>query len=194
MPRGIYKRTKKNKENMGKAVQKRYNDGEIFGFQKGHLSFLDKGSKKRIGMGLKKAYEEKRRIPNYGFIPWNKGKHIKMNDALEIWRRNGGKCTGKNCWNWIEDRSIIEMNKRNNPEYKQWVKKIKKRDNNTCRFKSKNCSGHNIAHHIKGWSKYPKLRYNIDNGIILCQAHHPRTRAEEKRLEPILMALISVSK
>lgn len=35
-----------------------------------------------------------------GHIPWNKGMHIKSNNALEIWYKNGGKtwCEGKHPW------------------------------------------------------------------------------------------------
>jgi len=81
--------------------------------------------------------------------------------------------------------------KRNDPEYKQWVKQVKKRDNNICQLKNKDCSGYHIVHHIKSWKQYPELRYNINNGITLCQAHHPKTRAEEQRLEPILLKLVN---
>jgi len=104
-----------------------------------------------------------------------------------------GKNLGEKSVNWNPDREALKRNLRNDPEYKQWVIKVKKRDNNTCRFKNKDCSGYNIAHHIKSWSKYPKLRYKVNNGITLCQAHHPRKRAEEKRLIPIFEELVSVS-
>lgn len=50
------------------------------------------------------------------------------------------------------------------------------------------------AHHILGWEEYPKLRYEVNNGITLCRAHHPRKRAEEKKLVPYFMGLIPVSK
>jgi len=36
--------------------------------------------------------------------------------------------------------------------------------------------------------------FTIKNGITLCHAHHPRKRAEEKRLEPLFKELVSVSK
>jgi hypothetical protein len=187
MPTGIYKRTNKQIEILRKNSSR-------FGFQKGHRSFLNEHDKKKIGKGLKLAYAEKRRTSYFAeHEAWNKDKHIKMNDALEIWRAKGGKNTGAKCWNWIKDRKILQLNKRPNPEYKLWVRKVKYRDHNKCQMRDENCSGYNIAHHIKSWARYPDLRYKVYNGITLCQAHHPNTRAEEKRLEPILEALISVS-
>jgi len=97
-------------------------------------------------------------------------------------------------WAWIKNRSILKQNKRNDPEYKQWVKQVKKRDNWKCRINNKDCYGYCEVHHILSWADYPKLRYNINNGITLCQAHHPKKRAEEKRLIPFFQGLVSVSK
>lgn len=94
---------------------------------------------------------------------------------------------------WIEDRTILERNKRNDPEYKQWVRKVKKRDNNVCKLKDKNCFGYNIVHHIKSWSEYPELRYKVNNGITLCQAHHPTKKVDEKRLTPVFQKLVELS-
>ena len=101
--------------------------------------------------------------------------------------------SGKNNYRWIKDRSILLKNQRNDPEYKQWVKKVKKRDNNICRINNKDCSGYCEVHHILNWSEYPELRYEVNNGITLCQAHHLRKRAEEKRLIPFFQELVSVS-
>jgi NUMOD3 motif-containing protein len=50
------------------------------------------------------------------------------------------------------------------------------------------------AHHILNWREYPELRYDINNGITLCHAHHPRKRAEEKRMVSYFTELLSVSK
>jgi hypothetical protein len=36
------------------------------------------------------------------------------------------------------------------------------------------------------------LRYNINNGITLCQFHHPRKRVEEQRLIPFFQNMVEV--
>lgn len=122
------------------------------------------------------------------------GKKIPKEIRQKISKTLAGKYCGSKNPSWIKDRSKIKsLQNRDNPEYRQWVKKVKKRDNNICRLKNKDCFGYNIVHHIKNWSQYPKLRYKVKNGITLCQAHHPRKRAEEKRLMPLFEELVSVS-
>lgn len=129
-----------------------------------------------------------------GHIPWNKDR--KLSNYPQIGFQKGHillSPQGKNHWRWIEDRTILLKNLRNDPEYKQWVKQVKKRDKNICRINNQDCSGYCVVHHILSWSEYPELRYNINNGITLCQAHHPAKRAEEKRLIPFFRELVSVS-
>jgi len=113
------------------------------------------------------------------------------------------KCAGRgemgiNNYNWIEDRAQLKTygdgEERRSPKYKDWSKRVKDRDIWKCRINNKDCSGKVIAHHILSWSEFPELRYNINNGITLCLAHHPRKRAEEKRLIPFFMGLVPVSK
>ena len=79
-------------------------------------------------------------------------------------------------------------------EYRVWMFSVKKRDGWKCRIADENCDGRLEAHHILNWIEYPELRYQINNGITLCHAHHPRKRAEEKRLSPYFQDLVSVSK
>lgn len=79
------------------------------------------------------------------------------------------------------------------PKYKEWRMKVFTRDNFKCKMFNEDCKGQLQAHHILRWSEFPMLRYDINNGITLCIAHHPRKKAEEKRLTPYFRELMSVS-
>lgn len=60
---------------------------------------------------------------------------------------------------------------RNNTYYKEWKRKIFERDNYTCQC----CGirGGNLnAHHLYNFSEYKDLRYDINNGITLCEKCH----------------------
>jgi|ERR1700728_4767926 len=99
--------------------------------------------------------------------------------------------------NWVKDRTEIISNKNRHwgsYEYTQWRTSVFTRDKFTCRIADINCEGQLQAHHILRWRDYPELRYDINNGITLCHAHHPRKIAEEKRLVSTFVELVSVSK
>ena len=98
---------------------------------------------------------------------------------------------GKNSYRWIKDRTkLIKRQERNDSAYGDWRLQVYKRDNWKCKIDNQDCSGRIIAHHILGWSDFPELRYQINNGITLCQAHHPLKRAEEKQSIPVFTKLI----
>lgn len=55
--------------------------------------------------------------------------------------------------------------------HRDWSNKVRERDNWTCQkcgIKKDNV----IAHHPKEWDDYPKLRFNVNNGITLCRGCH----------------------
>lgn len=106
------------------------------------------------------------------------------------------KMSAENNPKWIKDRSLIKIGDRDlhDPLTKQWRQQVKIRDNFTCRIADIKCNGRLEVHHILRWSEFPELRYQINNGITLCHAHHPRKKAEEKRLISTFMELVSVSK
>jgi hypothetical protein len=137
-----------------------------------------------------------------GCIPWNKGGHypdslkIKMNfSGLSLGRGwNRGKKdiysqktihkmqishSDKNAEcasNWKGGLSRAYKTGFYSPEYKRWRKSVFERDNYQCRKCGiKSGVGHAVyltAHHIKSFAKYPPLRYEIDNGITLCESCH----------------------
>ena len=59
---------------------------------------------------------------------------------------------------------------RETDRYKNWRKRVFKRDGWRCTQCSTRVRLH--AHHIKPWAKYPKLRYVVSNGKVLCDKCH----------------------
>jgi len=113
---------------------------------------------------------------------WNKG--------LEV-----PQMRGENNPRWIHDRTkIVGRHNRSfhDPEYKQWRLGVYRRDGYKCKIADEDCEGRIEAHHILRWRDFPKLRYNVNNGITLCHFHHPRKRVEEDRLVPTFLTLIDL--
>ncbi len=79
---------------------------------------------------------------------------------------------------YIKDRSNVVTydDRRQDILYKEWVKKVKARDNWTCKINNSTCKGKLEAHHIVSWKDSKELRYVLTNGITLCQTHHPHWR------------------
>jgi len=61
-------------------------------------------------------------------------------------------------------------------EYRRWRLAVFVRDNWTCqKCKSRNGNGAEVyleAHHKKPYTKYPKLRFDVNNGLTLCKSCH----------------------
>ena len=79
-------------------------------------------------------------------------------------------------WNWQGGKTDNNSKLRNENREKLvvWRKAVYARDLHTCQACGMKGSGkkHLNAHHIKPFTKYPELRYEIRNGITLCVACH----------------------
>lgn len=95
--------------------------------------------------------------------------------------------------NWIADRTqLVKSEKKHlDYQYRLWMLSVKNRDNWKCRIINSDCKGKLESHHILNWKDYPELRYEINNGITLCHAHHPRGRSNEAKLSPYLQKLVA---
>ncbi len=159
---------------------------------------------KLVRTGIKFSEERKQKLRDAynptkfkkGQVSPNKGKKMSEETKLKISIAKKGKNMGRDNHNWIVDRSLVKVGDRclHDPLTKKWRQEVKIRDGFTCRIADNNCGGRLEVHHILSWRDYPELRYQPNNGITLCHAHHPRKRAEEKRLIPTFQELVSVSK
>jgi hypothetical protein len=84
---------------------------------------------------------------------------------------------GETHYNWQGGKSKERDLVKRNPEYVEWRNKVYTRDSHTCRRCGDN-KGHNLhAHHIMNWSSNTDLRYDIENGITLCNnCHNPAVK------------------
>ena len=86
-------------------------------------------------------------------------------EKLSLIKRYGNKIEVFRFW---ED----EQRNRNTPEYIYWRISVFKRDS----YKCKKCSDTQKinAHHIDSWATHKELRFDINNGITLCEKCHKK--------------------
>lgn len=81
------------------------------------------------------------------------------------------QCSGENSYLWKGGLRTESKIARDSIEYKNWRTLVFERDDYTCQ-----CCGHHggklEAHHIKNFSEYQDLRFDINNGITLCEKCH----------------------
>lgn len=107
-------------------------------------------------------------------IPWNKGKKNEYKlpgVSKHHCGRKHPEYTGIKHWNWKGGISSQNRAIRKSVKYKKWREKVFEYDNYTCWICEKQ-SGKLHPHHLKSFSKYPKLRFVVGNGLTLCEFCH----------------------
>jgi hypothetical protein len=151
MPKIGYKCTNEHKRKVSDAIKKQWLNGKRKGGWK-----LSDGAKKKISiahMGHKSYFP-------IGYSVWNKGK-----------KNAQPKLYGSDNPHWKGGITIKNTQLRNSYQYRDWRRSVYIRDNFTCVF-CEITGGRLVAHHVKEFSLYPKLRFDISNGITLCVECH----------------------
>ena len=77
------------------------------------------------------------------------------------------------------------------PVYKDWRRKVYKRDGRKCQMPGCNSKYKIQAHHIKKWSEASTLRYDVNNGITLCRNCHDSINGMESHYEVLFNDIVS---
>jgi len=158
-------------------------------YRKNHHQFYqclcDCGTKRIVqGSSLKNGHTKScgcLQIEKVGEI--NKGKIIsietrqKMSEAKK--GRNRNKSAGKKHWNWKGGITLKNQEIRNSLEYKKWRDEVYKRDNYICQICGKSKSGNLRAHHLWPFNIYDFIRFEVWNGITVCENCHCSLRGKE---------------
>ena len=92
--------------------------------------------------------------------------------------------SGQFHWNWQNGKSKESAIIRQSCQNKNWRILVFKRDDYTCQ-KCFSKGGKLHAHHKKEFSKYPHLRFDLNNGITLCVICHRHIHSKAfDRLKP----------
>ena len=62
--------------------------------------------------------------------------------------------------------------RRNNPKYREWQYRVKEEANFTCDCCGDNRGGNLVSHHLNCHKCYKEQRYDLDNGVCLCEKCH----------------------
>ena len=101
------------------------------------------------------------------FMEW-----IKTRSASDEWKNSAHFQKGENHPAYKGNASARES-AMGQYEYKKWRKDVFARDCYTCQ----DCGVKGVyihAHHIKEWAKFPELRYDLNNGVTLCETCHKK--------------------
>jgi 5-methylcytosine-specific restriction endonuclease McrA len=141
---------------------------------KGRVSTF-KGKKHTEEAKRKNAESQKRN----GFTrPMLGKKHtFESRQKMSQTRRERNIPHGEQCHSYKDGKCQERRGVRFSKEYKQWRYDVFLRDKFTCQ-KCGDAKGGNLnAHHIKPFAECPELRFEISNGITLCEDCHKQEHA-----------------
>lgn len=160
------------------------------GFQKGHKSYVsDEATRKKISLSTKGKPSHRK-----GAV-LSKETREKIKNSLTGYkqthqhRQNISKTRLKGSsspW-WKGGITSAVRKVRSSPEMKQWRRAVFERDKYTCQScRARSGNGKAVyleAHHIKSFHEHKELRFDINNGLTLCESCHKETDSYAGRIK-----------
>lgn len=180
MPKGRYKRTEETKNKIRLSlIGKKHTEEtkkKMSISRMGHLTSDE--TRRKIGLahkGKKASLEARKRMSasHKGQVPWIVGKKHSLATRLKLHIATSSK-RGDKASAWKGGLTKKDKLIRNSKEYKDWRRKVFVRDNFTC-VECRKVGCYLQAHHIKSFVDYLKLRFEVSNGVSLCEECHEKT-------------------
>jgi 5-methylcytosine-specific restriction endonuclease McrA len=141
---------------------------------KGRISTF-KG-KKHTAEAIKRMSERNKGKPS----PMKGKKHsIIAREKISITKRKNSK-KGQLCHSYKDGKLVERRGLRFSSKYKRWRFDVFMRDNFTCQLCNDSSGGNLNAHHIKSFSDFPEERFEIQNGITLCDECHKKVHSKKR--------------
>lgn len=138
----------------------------------------DKEWREKISIASKRLWQSKEgRAKMMRRKPSRLGAILSEETKRKIRISHIGKNLGSENPNWKGDKAKTPIMERIRfgAEYKEWRTAVFERDDYTCQFCGKRGGIYIEADHIKPFSQYPELRFEISNGRTLCKPCHRKT-------------------
>lgn len=105
--------------------------------------------------------------------------HMTPEGSAAIARSVRARMTGPKNPNW--KGGVTQQGWRQTPEYRRWRNRVFRRDHYRCRLCG-DAEDHNLtAHHIEPAEQYPNLRYDLANGLTVCELCHSQIHGHPVR-------------
>jgi hypothetical protein len=124
---------------------------------------------RKANLGKTLSEEHRRKISEA-----NKGKVVAEEVKKRIADSLKGRFLGEKNPYFKHGKSSRNRAIRQTYDYQKWRKDVFERDDFTCR----GCGVRGVyitAHHIKSFAYHPDLRFDLDNGLTLCEPCHEKT-------------------
>lgn len=105
--------------------------------------------------------------------------HMSLEGSAAIARSARERMTGPANPNW--KGGISQQTWRQTLEYQLWRKQVFQRDSYQCQLCGNDEGGNLTAHHTKPADQYPELRYDLANGMTVCELCHSQIHGHPVR-------------